>query len=156
MNLAPDWEFVADTVMGGVSTGRVEQVEVAGRSATRLTGDVSLENNGGFVQMAFDLMPDGGAMDASDFTGLEIEVFGNGEVYDLRLRTTALTRPWQSFRTDFTAPPVWTTRHIPFADIVPNKTDAAFDAADLRRIGILGYGRAFAADVAVSAIRFYR
>ena len=156
LNLTPYWEFVADTVMGGVSTGTVTQGDVAGRNAARLTGDVSLENNGGFVQMAFDLTPDGGALDASGFIGLEIEVFGNGEVYDLRLRTTALTRPWQSFRTDFNAPATWTTLRIPFSDIVPNKTDAAFDAADLRRIGILAYGREMQADVAVAAIRFYR
>lgn len=72
------------------------------------------------------------------------------------MRTTALTRPWQSFRMGFTAPPAWTTLRIPFADIEPNKTDADFDLADLRRIGILGYGRAFSVDIAVSAIRFYR
>ena len=156
LDLAPDWEFVADTVMGGVSTGQIQHVEIAGRRATRLTGVVSLENNGGFVQMAYDLRPDGGAMDASDFSGLEIDVYGNGETYDLRLRTTALTRPWQSFRTDFTAPPTWTTVRIPFSNIVPNKTDAAFDAKDLRRIGILAVGRTMMADVAVAAIRLYR
>ncbi|MGJ8627850.1 MAG: CIA30 family protein [Sulfitobacter sp.] len=156
VNLEPNWEFVVDTVMGGVSTGTLRHEDIAGRPAARLTGQVSLENNGGFVQMAFDLRPGGGALDASDFTGLEIDVYGNGEVYDLRLRTTALTRPWQSFRMGFTAPPAWTTLRIPFADIEPNKTDADFDLADLRRIGILGYGRAFSVDIAVSAIRFYR
>ncbi len=156
MDLAPDWEFVGDTVMGGVSEGAVTKAEIAGRPATRLVGRVSLENNGGFVQMAFDLQSEGGALDASDFTGIEIEVFGNGEKYDLRLRTTALTRPWQSFRTDFVAPAEWTTLRIPFSEIVPNKTDARFDAADLRRIGILGYGREMEADVAIAAIRLYR
>jgi hypothetical protein len=155
LDLVPNWEFVADTVMGGVSTGQVQHVEIAGRSAARLTGDVSLENNGGFVQMAFNLASDGGALDVSEFTGLEIEVYGNGEAYDLRLRTDQLTRPWQSFRTVFTAPPRWTTVRIPFSDIQPNKTDLSFDAKGLRRIGILAIGRAFEADVAVSAIRFY-
>jgi hypothetical protein len=155
MDISPDWEFVADQVMGGVSTGQVEQVQVAGRQVTHLTGTVSLDNNGGFVQMAFDLQPDGGAFDASGFTGLEFEVFGNDEVYDLRLRTTALTRPWQSFRTEFIATTKWTTIRVPFTDITPNKTDAAFDAKDLRRIGILAYGRKMQADVAVAAIRFY-
>ena len=109
MELNPDWEYVADTVMGGVSTGQINVEEIAGRAATRLTGTVSLDNNGGFVQMAFDLLPDGTGMDASDYTGIEIEVFGNAEAYDLRLRTDALTRPWQSFRTEFVAPPEWTT-----------------------------------------------
>ncbi|AXI42543.1 NADH:ubiquinone oxidoreductase complex i intermediate-associated protein 30 [Sulfitobacter sp. SK011] len=156
LDLKPDWEFVADTVMGGVSTGQISTLNVAGRNATRLTGAVSLDNNGGFVQMAFDLLSDGTGFDASEHTGLEIEVFGNGEAYDLRLRTDALTRPWQSFRTEFVASPEWTTLRIPFSDITPHKTDATFDPAEVRRIGIVAIGREFEADVAVAAIRFYR
>ena len=155
LDLTPNWEFVADTVMGGVSIGSVNEVNIEGRDAMRLTGTVSLDNNGGFVQMATDLRADGSAMDASGYSGIEIEVFGNGEAYDIRLRTTALTRPWQSFRTSFTAPATWTLLRIPFSDIEPNKTDAAFDPKDLRRIGLLAYGREFEADLSVAAIRFY-
>jgi len=155
VHLNPEWEYVADTVMGGVSTGQINVEDVAGRAATRLTGTVSLDNNGGFVQMAFDLLPDGTGLDASGYTGIEIDVLGNGEAYDLRLRTDALTRPWQSFRTEFTAPSEWTTIRLPFTDVTPHRTDAAFDPTQLRRIGMLAIGRAFEADIAVSAIRFY-
>lgn len=156
MELTPDWEYVADTVMGGVSTGRTTRETVQGCKATRLTGTVSLDNNGGFVQMAFDLKPDGTALDASGYTGLEIDVLGNGETYDLRLRTDALARPWQSFRTDFIAPSEWTTIRVPFTNIIAHKTDASFDPAGLRRIGVLAIGRVFEADVAVCAVRLYR
>ena len=58
MELKSRWEFVSDTVMGGVSQGRIEEVDIFGRHATRLKGDVSLDNNGGFVQMAFDINDD--------------------------------------------------------------------------------------------------
>ena len=51
--LTPNWEFVSDTVMGGVSSGGVAEEIVGGRNATVLRGKVSLENNGGFIQMAF-------------------------------------------------------------------------------------------------------
>ncbi|WP_099826357.1 CIA30 family protein [Oceaniglobus indicus] len=153
MLLDAKWEYVADTVMGGVSRGRLTDEPVSGRPAHRLTGDVSLENDGGFVQMAFDLCPDGGAFDASAFDGVEIDVIGNGEHYDLRLRTTDLVRPWQSFRTEFRATPEWQSLRLPFAAFAPHKTDAAFDPAALRRIGILGIGRVFHADVAVAAAR---
>ena len=156
MQITPTWEFVADTVMGGVSTGRVSQGVQQGRDATRLTGTVSLDNNGGFVQMAFDLAPDGSAVDASGFTGIELQVLGNAELYDLRLRTDALTRPWQSFRTEFLAPDKWSTLRIPFTDFMAHKTDARFDAAQLRRIGVLAIGRVFDADIAVASIQFYR
>ncbi|MEM9796312.1 MAG: CIA30 family protein [Pseudomonadota bacterium] len=153
--LAPDWEYVADTVMGGVSRGRLTQETIAGRPAARLTGAVSLENDGGFVQMAFDLSADGGPIDASSWHGIDMDVFGNGETYELRLRTTRLTRPWQSFRAPFVAPAEWTTIRVPFATLDAHRTEADFDPAELRRIGIVAIGREFAADVAVSDIRFY-
>lgn len=152
MNLDPDWEYVADTVMGGVSDGKVTR----DAGAATLTGIVSLENNGGFIQMAFDLREDAGAFDASGWSGLEIDVQGNGEVYDIRLRTDQLTRPWQSFRTDFIAPIDTQTLRIPFDTFEANRTDETFDPARLRRIGILAIGRVFEADVTVTAMRLYK
>ncbi|MEO0728757.1 MAG: CIA30 family protein [Pseudomonadota bacterium] len=149
------WEYVADGVMGGVSQGQMRLLQIDGRKALRLTGDVSLANNGGFVQAALDLSSDGSAVDASGFTGIAITVRGNGAAYDLRLRTTDLTRPWQSYRASFQAPASWTEVRLPFAEFVRNKTDAPFDAGRLRRIGILAIGREFAADVAISDVRFY-
>lgn len=156
MELSPSWEFVADTVMGGVSTGSVSMADVGGRPAARLTGAVSLDNNGGFVQMAFNVRNDGSAYDASGWSGLELTLCGNGEAYDLRLRTNQLTRPWQSFRAEFVAPKEWTTLRFPFKAFGAHKTDATFDPAKLRRIGVLAIGREFIADIAVSGIGFYR
>ncbi len=155
MELKPEWEYVADRVMGGVSTGQVSHEQVQGRAATRLTGAVSLENNGGFIQMTFDL-DEGKVLDASAWRGVELEVLGNGARYDLRLRTDQLDRPWQSFRADFAAPGDWTTQRITFADFHPNNTEEVLDPARLRRIGILAVGQEMDADVAVSSIRFYR
>lgn len=153
MELSAEWEYVADGVMGGESDGRMVREDVSGRPAHRLIGDVSLENDGGFIQMAFDLAGDGGAVDASAFSAVELDVLGNGEVYDLRLRTTDLEKPWQSFRAEFTAPPTWTTQRIAFADLDAHKTDARFDPRHLRRIGVLAIGRVFHADLAVAAVR---
>ena len=42
-----NWAYLADTVMGGVSQGRAE----FSSDALRLTGKVSTENNGGFIQV---------------------------------------------------------------------------------------------------------
>ncbi len=156
MELSPRWAYIADTVMGGVSSGGITAATVAGRPATRLTGDVSLDNNGGFVQMAFDLLPDGSAFDASDWAGISLDVMGNGEVYDLRLRTSDLTRPWQSYRTEIEATPDWTTITLPFTSFERHRTDAPFDASKLRRVGVLGIGREFRADVAVAGVQLYR
>jgi adhesin HecA-like repeat protein len=156
MNLTPDWQFVADTVMGGVSTGQARWDEVAGRRALHLTGDVSLDNNGGFVQVAGDLVASGTLLDASGWTGIAFDTYGNGEAYEVRLRTDALTRPWQSFRAEFIAPPDWTTHHIPFTAFTPHRTEAAFDPARLRRIGFLAIGREMTADLAITGLHLYR
>ncbi len=150
--LDTDWEFVADTVMGGVSSGRVEQVSHDGRVAHRLTGTVSLDNNGGFIQMAADL-PKG---DATGWAGIRLQLFGNSELYDIRLRTSALRRPWHSFRTEVTVAPGWQTYDIPFTAFKPHRTDLALDLSDLTRIGIVAIGRVFEADVAVAGLSFYR
>jgi hypothetical protein len=49
------WYFFSDAVMGGVSRGEVFMREVYGRKAVEMRGTVSLDNNGGFIQIAFDL-----------------------------------------------------------------------------------------------------
>ena len=77
MDITRPWVFAADTVMGGVSSGHIETLNIKGRMTTRLTGDVSLENNGGFVQMAFDINDDGSTFNASGFDGVEIDVLEN-------------------------------------------------------------------------------
>ncbi len=152
MTITPDWEYVADSVMGGVSAGQMTQEMVQGRMAVRLRGDVSLDNNGGFVQIATDL-PD---FDASGWDGITLDVCGNSETYDIRLRTDQLTRPWQSFRAEFTATPAWQSLRFRFVDFVAHKHDIRFDASALRRVGILAIGRVFTADVAIAGLGLYR
>jgi hypothetical protein len=154
MELNPDWEYVADTVMGGVSTGQIRHGQVAGREAIGLSGEVSLANNGGFIQMAFDLAK-GEALDASGFSGIEMEVCGNGERYELRLRTDQLTKPWQSFRTVFQAWPEWQSLRLPWQVFEAHRTEATFDPARLRRIGVLAIGSEMHVDIAVGGLRFY-
>lgn len=155
MELQLNWGYVADTVMGGVSKGGGSREIYHGRDAVVLRGDVSLDNNGGFVQIAANLRDDGQAVDANHWHGIALDVCGNNEVYDFRLRTDQLTRPWQSFRAEFTATDTWQTIRFPFDDFESNNTTATFDPAQLRRVGVLGVGRVFTAEVAVSGIRFY-
>jgi len=149
------WQLVADTVMGGVSAGRMTRETLDGHPAVRLTGTVSLANDGGFLQLALDLSPDGGPVDASAFEGVEIVVRGNGERYNIHLRTADVMRPWQSYRHPFETAPAWRTLRLPFDDFVPHRVDAPLDTATLRRIGIVAIGRAFDADVAVGRLGLY-
>ncbi|MEM6304890.1 MAG: CIA30 family protein [Pseudomonadota bacterium] len=152
--LNPSWRYVADTVMGGVSTGQITPSRDGAREAMRLTGRVSLDNNGGFIQMAAGLGGQDAPLDASGFTGLSMEVRGNGERYHVGLRTTELSRPWQSYRAVFDAPGDWTKVTLPFAAFEPNRTDLPFNPRLLRRIGVLAIGREFDADVSVANVCF--
>jgi hypothetical protein len=150
-----DWELIADRVMGGVSTGAMARETVAGRVALRMRGTVSLENNGGFLQMALDLAP-GGHVDARGWSGIELDVLGDGERYNLHLRTADVIRPWQSYRAEFTATPEWRSVRLPFTAFEAHRIDAPLDLSRLRRLGVVAIGRAFTVDVALAGARFYR
>lgn len=157
--LGTRWQLVTDQVMGGVSQGTLAREEVAGRPALVMRGDVRLENNGGFVQMALDLgRPDAAGsrpLDARNWQGLEIDVCGAPKTYSLHLRTTDLERPWQSYRQGFPSQPEWRRLRLPFADFRPYRTVAPLDLSRLRRLGIVAIGHAFTADLAVGGVRFY-
>ena len=149
------WQLVSDAVMGGVSAGSIMREVVGGRPAIRMQGDVSLENSGGFIQIALDLAPRNGTVDGSAFSGIAIDVLGNGEEYGLHLRTPELVRPWQSYRQGLVAGPSWKTVELPFTSFACHRTDLPLDTRHLRRLGIVAIGRAFRADVSVGDVRFY-
>lgn len=154
--LGTRWESVTDRVMGGLSDARLERETHDGRTCLHLHGTVRLDNNGGFVQMALDLEPCGGVLDARPWTGLELTVQGNGESYGVHLRTSDVTRPWQSYRAGFMVGPHWAKVRLPFRDFAPHRLDAALDPSRLRRVGLVAIGRPFLADLRLARIGFYR
>lgn len=154
--LGTRWRGVSDQVMGGVSEASISHGVIDGRPSLHLTGDVRLENDGGFIQAALDLTPSGETLDASAFAGVRIIVRGNGEKYSVHLRTPDNVRPWQSYRAHFTAGPDWKTIDLPFKTFVPYRLETPLDTTRLRRIGLVAIGRAFYADLAVSGLAFYR
>ena len=152
--LGSSWRVFTDTVMGGVSTGTLTPASVDQRDCLRLQGDVRLESNGGFVQAALDI-EDTPAGDASAYTGIEIEVYGNNETYNLHLRTDDLWFPWQSYRATFEAPARWQTLQLPFAEFSAYRTRKPLDVTELERIGVVAIGRAFTADLCIGRVGFY-
>jgi hypothetical protein len=148
------WRGFSDRVMGGVSRETVALATIDGRRCVRLTGEVSLENNGGFIQMALDLSRDG-LLDASAYSGLRLLVRGNGEVYNVHLRNPDTVRPWQSYRASFKAPESWQEIQLPFVQFKPYRLDVPLDVSRLRRLGIVAIGRPFQADLCVAEISLY-
>jgi len=153
-NLGTKWRLVTDGVMGGLSQGQLTLDEYKGKSCLRMRGDVTTENNGGFVQIALALAVKD-VFDASAYSGIEIEVAGNNEVYNIHFRTDELWFPWQSYRYSFKAERDWKTYRITFSELEKYKTTHKFSSEEIERIGLVAIGREFKADLCLADIRFY-
>jgi len=153
--LGTSWQGFSDRVMGGVSIESVTRLEIHGRRCQRLTGNVRLDNSGGFIQMALDLASNGKTLDASQYRGLCLEIFGNGETYGVHVRTPDCTRSWQSYRATFVAEHQWRVLELPFSQFEPYRLTKPLDTRRLRRLGLVAIGRAFEADLAVARIGLY-
>lgn len=149
------WRVVTDGVMGGVSRGRLDTDVIDGRACLRMRGEISLDNNGGFIQMSLELS-DQTTNIAAGYRGLVIEVYGNGEQYNVHLRTRDVRLPWQSYRAGFTATPKWQRIYLPFRDFQPHRIDKPLDVSRLQRIGLVAIGRAFRADLCLGEIGLYK
>ncbi|MDE2694857.1 MAG: CIA30 family protein, partial [Paracoccaceae bacterium] len=93
---AREWAYFTDTVMGGVSTGQLQYLDKDGEKFYRMTGIVSTENNGGFIQFATRIKDITG-----DYDGIKIRVRGNNENYQIHLRTRYTPAPWQYYSAEF-------------------------------------------------------
>lgn len=153
-NLGTRWRLITDDVMGGLSSGTLTLDTYKGKDCLRMRADVTTENNGGFVQISLPLSPQG-EFDASAYTGVEIEVAGNDEQYNIHFRTDGLWFPWQSYRASFTANSDWQKYRIPFASLEKYRTMRSFSADELERIGLVAIGREFKADLCLASIKFY-
>jgi hypothetical protein len=148
------WRLVTDGVMGGVSRGDMAYLTVHGESCIGLRGTVSTDNNGGFVQIVREL--DEADPSAEGFSGITLEVVGNGERYNLHLRTSDLWLPWQSYRAAFATSSAWTRVYLPFSEFEPYRTGVPLHLGKLRRIAVVAIGRDFDADVCVKGLALYR
>lgn len=148
------WRAVSDTVMGGVSRAELTPAQLEGKDCLHLTGVVSLENNGGFIQASIDLSASG-ILDASAYRGVSLEVYGNNENYNLHLRTTDTTLVWQSYRASFFAPSCWQNISLSFEQFAPHRLNSPLDVSQLKRLGIVAIGRAMSANLYFRSIEFF-
>ncbi|WP_455207480.1 CIA30 family protein [Kaarinaea lacus] len=153
--LSTEWHLLTDGVMGGVSSGRLTLDVKDGKSCLCMRGNVSLDNGGGFIQAVLPLGVDAG-YDASAYSGLQLEVYGNDEVYNVHLKTSELWLPWQAFRQSFSARAEWQTIHLPFNQFEAYRTDSKLNVKKLERIGIVAIGREFTADLCIAGIALYK
>jgi hypothetical protein len=150
------WEGFTDQVMGGVSEMTSGVQESGDGPALRMHGAVSLENNGGFIQMRLDLA-NSGTFDGSSYTGFVLEARAVGDHYYLHARTPQTTAPWAHFAASLPVTEEWELVHVPFSAFEPqNARAASLDTGRLHSVAIVAGKQDFTADIWVRRIGLYR
>jgi uncharacterized surface protein with fasciclin (FAS1) repeats len=131
------WKVVDDGVMGGLSKGNLSFSE---NGILRFSGELSLENNGGFSSLRTSDLN----LDLAGSEGLVIRVKGDGRTYQMRISTDARFRGMEvSFMAGFaTKKGEWTEVRVPFASFVGSwrgtmLKDEVFNPAKISRLGLL-------------------
>jgi len=150
------WRGFSDRVMGGISDAAFGGDDIAGKKCARMTGDVTRESNGGFIQMAMSFGGRDAQLDASGYDGLELLVYGNNEDYNVHIRTADCGWYDQSYRATIFAKPEWQIVRLPWDAFKPNGLEAPLDIARINRIAILGWMREFKADISLAEMSLYR
>ena len=148
------WCFVTDKVMGGISEGSLEFIKESDIYFYRMTGDLSLENNGGFIQFRTKIEnhPKG-----KSFRGVRLRVRGNNNEYTVHIRTKYLFLPWQYYESAFRATEKWTTIELPFTTFKKSNfyQPSSVSSQDINTIGIVAIGREFKAQIDLASIELY-
>lgn len=84
------WRCVNDTVMGGVSSSRIEP----DGEALRFSGTLSLDNNGGFTSVRTDPAE----LSLAGVAGFRVRVVGDGRAYDFTVRRSDVPIRGGSYR----------------------------------------------------------
>lgn len=157
-NLGTAWQGFTDRVMGGRSDMRAGISRASDFSYLRMTGRVSLENNGGFIQVRLPLSVGNSQFDAREYTGVEIDVRGTDGSYAIHLRTAQNRMPWSYYAADLPVAEQWQTVRIPFESF---SAPSAFrwgrpDVGRLQSIAVVAGTVEFDADIAIRRVALYR
>ena len=107
-----EWRSVNDTVMGGISSSRIEQTE-SGNAL--FAGTVSLDNNGGFASIRGPSMQES----IAGFKGIAVRLRGDGKKYKIGLRTDEMFDGVFHQAGFLSQNGAWQEVKIPFTDFVP-------------------------------------
>ena len=124
-----------------------------GQADARMTGRVSTENNGGFIQMRMDL-PEGAP---EGTTGVRLIVRGNDQPYFVHLRTSGTMLPWQYYQAGFEVSGTWAEVLLPF-ELFKRSGRLLREvprADSLKSIAVVAFGREHDVEIEVGEVGFY-
>ncbi len=149
------WSYISDRTMGGISDGQAFLDEDGDINFARLIGNVSTDNNGGFIQLRSTLSFVNINNTEKILKGVRLKTRGNGETYHIFIRTSE-TRSYRDFYyATFVAKENWQIVDLPFIRFKHRFSNKLLNGNDIRTFGIVAYGRDFISDVSVSDIIFY-
>ena len=148
------WQFFTDNVMGGRSSGDTAIEEYNGKKCYRMTGNVTTENNGGFIQMRVKIKP---PLSSHDYRGVYLNAFGNNYKYAIHIRTPLTIAPWQYYTSSFLLKNQWSDIKLPFVNFIKSNfyQPQSLLFHQIKTVGIVAAFEDFYADIAVSEIGFY-
>ena len=147
------WQFFTDQVMGGRSIGKLDFLSEENISFARMTGDVTTENNGGFIQFRAQL----GYKLMDSFEGIILQVRGNNQDYFIHIRTKGSVLPWQYYGKKFFASSKWSEVELKFSEFQKSSSFMRknFKPSSIRTIAVVAYGRNHKAEIEVSELKVF-
>ena len=148
-----NWEFISDQVMGGVSFGNYEILNEGNTSFLKLTGFVSLENNGGFIQVRKKLKN----MLDMNFKGIKINTRGNYIEYYIHIRTKFTLLPWQYYQGKFSVDGKWREIKINLSEFKRSGVllPKYIKPQHILSVALVAFGKKHRVNLEVSEIAFY-
>ncbi|MFO7730639.1 MAG: CIA30 family protein [Spirochaetia bacterium] len=151
------WQGFTDQVMGGRSRIQTQFLQENEKIFLRMQGEVSLENNGGFIQIRLPLGRNDDDFDASDYKGISIR-YRTPQIggYYLHLRTSQTRLPWAHFAAEIPSSSQWNEIRVPWAAFKKQLTLLrAPKLRDLKSIAVVAAKQEFFATIDVANIALY-
>ncbi len=142
------WKYISDNVMGGISTGEVHYQN----NIATLTGNVSTENNGGFIQIRMNL----NKINLDKAKSIKLIAKGNKQKYFIHLRTTGTFLPWQYYQAEFIVGENFKEFILPIKDFKKSGSLMVkkVNPKKITSIGLVAYGRDHEVKLTIKEIEF--
>ena len=153
-NDTSQWRYIADNVMGGISKGSAEFKKIEDNSVAILKGNVTTENNGGFIQIRRDLSD----VNLENAASIKVVAKGNDQKYFVFIRTKGTKLPWQYYESEFFVNDDFNEFILPIKNfkksgiLMPSK----INPKKITSIGLVAFGRDHFAELIIKEIEIIK